>query len=361
MLALKTMVVDDMATYRSIISRSLEQIDGTVVVAKLANGKKALEFLARHQVDLVTLDVEMPILDGLTTLKAMKQLKPEVDVIMVSGLSEQATGLTIKCLQLGALDFVAKPQANSFVENRDRLKQSLKNIIDGIHRRNRATRMGPHLQAPPVSGSAVGELRKKAGLNPKLVMIGISTGGPKALADVFEALDRPLPFPLLIVQHMPPRFTRSLAASLNRKSAVTVVEASHGQVLENNVALVAPGGYHMVLRRNQEGCLEVTLNLDPPVLSCRPSANLLFESAAPLFQPGELVALVMTGMGRDGVQGAAVLAERGAYIVSQSERSCTIYGMPKAIEESALQNEVLDLDQIGRFILELAAMAVPEP
>lgn len=166
----------------------------------------------------------------------------------------------------------------------------------------------------------------------------------------FENLKGPLPFPILIVQHMPPKFTTSLALSLNRKGQIPVVEAMDGDVLENNKAYIAPGGYHMFLLRDEDFGLVLGTNQDRPVNSCRPSVDVLFESVAPLFRNGEVLCIIMTGMGRDGADGAATLSKAGAFVAIQSEQTSTIYGMPKSVEELGIQDEILDLQDIAPFI-----------
>ncbi len=359
-MTLKALIVDDMATYRSIITRSMAQIEGVEVVGKASNGKKALDFLANHDVDLITLDVEMPIMDGLATLKALRERRCKADVIMLSGLSDQAAQLTIECLELGAIDFVLKPQTASFIENQNQLVESLKTIIATISKktpspqRRQRSRPGPPRPREGTPSRPRRALAAPASLRPKILLIGVSTGGPKALSVVFDQLEGPLPFPIMIVQHMPAKFTRSLAESLDRKSEVKVVEANDGDVLEGNTAYIAPGGHHMVLLKDSDFGLVAGLSSEPPVNSCRPSADVLFESAAPIFDPGEVAVLVMTGMGRDGAAGAGALRKSGAFIASQSAETCTIYGMPKAVEDLGLQHEVLDLDEIAPFIQRIA-------
>lgn len=369
---MKILIVEDMATYRTIISRAFGDVEDIEIVGKVSNGKKALDFLEENEVDLITLDVEMPIMDGLETLKELRKRKNRAEVVMLSGLSDQAAQLTIQCLQLGAIDFVLKPQGTSFVENQKQLADHLEQIVKSIRRKvmfrrpgllkaSRDTPSASHSFTPttptPTAPSPTPTVRKRrrSGFlpKPKMVLIGISTGGPKALSEVFDALQGPLPFPILIVQHMPPKFTKSLADSLNRKSDVEVVEASDGDLAKENTAYIAPGGYHMVLERDDDFGFVLGTNLDPPVNSCRPSADVLFMSAGRHFKGGELVVIVMTGMGRDGADGAEALGKKGAYVVSQSAESCTIYGMPKAVEDMGIQDEVLDLDQIAPFLMKL--------
>ena len=172
----------------------------------------------------------------------------------------------------------------------------------------------------------------------------------QALAEVFENLKSPLPFPILIVQHMPPKFTTSLAASLDRKGQISVVEAMDGDVVENNKAYIAPGGFHMFLLHDEDFGMVLATNQEKPVNSCRPSVDVLFESAIQFFKPGEVLCIVMTGMGRDGADGAALLSKAGAYVAIQSEQTSTIYGMPKSVEDLGVQDEILDLQDIAPFI-----------
>ena len=358
----KVLIVEDMATYRTIISRSIAEIPGVEVVGKASNGRKALDFLAHNEVDLITLDVEMPIMDGLATLKDLRQRGDTTDVVMLSGLSDQAAQLTIQCLELGAIDFVLKPQTSSFVQNQNQLVENLKGIIANLER-NRKFRKKKRpvptqtrvAEPKPIKKAPEKPVRRHpprhvSMLRPKILLIGISTGGPKALAEVFENLKGPLPFSILIVQHMPPTFTKSLAQSLNKKGSIEVVEAMDGDVIQPNTAYIAKGGMHLCLEKEEDFGLVLTMNQDNPVNSCRPSVDVLFKSVAPLFKKNEVIAIVMTGMGRDGADGCVPLRDAGAYIVSQSEESCTIYGMPKSVEDEHLQDEVLDLSEIAPFI-----------
>lgn len=377
-MSLKVLIVEDMATYRTIIARSMAEISGVEVVGKVSNGKKALDFLDSNEVDFITLDVEMPIMDGLSTLKELKKRRINVPVVMLSGLSEQAAQLTIQCLELGAIDFVLKPQTASFVENQNQLIQHLKSIIANVKRKplfakrplrssrtssTTSTSSTPTTAARPLrrkplkpkATSALKSVRKpKMGMvRPKVLLIGVSTGGPKALAEVFENLKGPLNFPVLIVQHMPPKFTKSLADSLNRKGTIPVVEAVDGDVLENNKAYIAPGGFHMFLEKEEDFGLILAMNQEPPVNSCRPSVDVLFKSAISYFKAGEIATLIMTGMGRDGADGAEALHNAGNHIAIQSEDTCTIFGMPKAVEDLGIQDEVIDLQDIAPWISKL--------
>jgi len=356
---LRVLIVEDMATYRTIIARSLAEITDVEVVGKASNGQKALAFLEENEVDLITLDVEMPVMDGLATLKELRRRGNRAEVVMLSGLSDQAAQLTIKCLELGAIDFVLKPQTSSFVQNQNQLVETLAQIKENLLRKTNRTVPKPRpAREPRVPRGTVGPrpIRKRPLplLRPKIILIGVSTGGPRALARVFDMLQGPLPFSMLVVQHMPPTFTKSLAESLDKKSGIAVVEARDGDVLQPNTVYIAPGGYHMVLENEEDFGLVLALNQDQPVNSCRPSVDVLFQSAVPFFKPGEAVAIIMTGMGRDGADGCLALSEAGAHVATQSEETCTIYGMPKSVEDLGIHHEILHLDEIAPFIEKMA-------
>lgn len=380
----RVLIVEDMATYRTIIARSLAEIEDTTVVGRVSNGKKALDFLEKNEVDLITLDVEMPIMDGLATLKELRNRRLHIDVVMLSGLTDQAAQLTIKCLELGAVDFVLKPATASFAENQRLLVDSLSTIIANLRRRwafrkRLPTTPRPKTTAPPatssltsrrpsrlrerptVAGSSTTSDAKPASTprrrlslpRPKLLLIGVSTGGPKALSEVFDHLRGPLPFPILIVQHMPPKFTKSLADSLNRKTDIEVSEAMDGDLVKANCAYIAPGGYHMVLMKDEDFGFILATNQAAPVNSCRPSVDVLFDSVTSFFSGGEIAALIMTGMGRDGADSCERLHKKRHFIMTQSAETCTIYGMPKAVEDLGIQDQVLDLEEIAPTIMRL--------
>lgn len=388
----RVLIVEDMATYRTIIARSLAEIKDTKVVGRVSNGKKALDFLDKNEVDLITLDVEMPIMDGLATLKELRKRRLHIDVVMLSGLTDQAASLTIKCLELGAVDFVLKPATNSFAENQRLLVDSLSAIIATLRRRasfrsrfssnklnkpkptsagttapprrpssllrDKTTTATGSTSSPTAEGKTAPAVRRRLSLpRPKLLLIGVSTGGPKALSEVFDNLKGPLPFPILIVQHMPPKFTKSLADSLNRKTDIEVSEAADGDLVKANCAYIAPGGYHMVLMKDEDFGFILATNQAPPVNSCRPSVDVLFDSVTSFFNPGEIAALIMTGMGRDGADSCARLHKSRHYIMSQSAETCTIYGMPKAVEDLGLPDQVLDLEDIAPTIMKLGKQA----
>jgi len=361
---LRTLIVDDSATYRTVISRSLRAIEGVQVLGKASNGKQALFFLEHHEVDLITLDVQMPEMDGLETLKELKKKGFKKPIIMLSGLSDQARDLTIKCLQLGALDFILKPDNTDVRENQKLLRSKLEMIINDLSQSGHSSQkthglssLRRRVTAPIPSQIQQSRVPKPSIFKrPQLLMIGISTGGPRALNEVLTQLKPRLNFPILIVQHMPPKFTKSLAENLNQKCDLEVKEAEGGEEILPGHIYLAPGGFHMEINKTNK--LNLILNKKPPVNSCRPSVDTLLLSASGLFNRGEVVVLIMTGMGRDGADGCAQLIHEGTFVAIQAEQSCTVYGMPRSVAEEGNYNEILELDEIPGFINSLATRLI---
>lgn len=372
---LRVLVVDDTIVYRRILTTIIEEIPGTVVAATAPNGKIALAKMETTEVDLVLLDVEMPVLDGLKTLEVMHERFPEVGVIMVSGANTSAASTTIRALERGALDFVPKPEGGDLEESQRQLTHHIRRVIQLFQtrralrstRRPATTKPGvvPPLErtrptaqaaATPAPRPALERYAGKRLSKIEIVVIGVSTGGPNALKEVIPKLTTALNVPVLIVQHMPPLFTASLADSLNRKSTLDVREAQEGDPVLPNTVLIAPGGKHMVIRSdpNANGGpgFVVALNENPPEQNCRPSVNVLFRSVSTYFG-GKILAVVMTGMGEDGCEGVRAMKRQGCICLTQEESTCVVYGMPRAVDEAGLSDERVSLDQLAQRIQQL--------
>lgn len=368
---LRVLVVDDTIVYRRILSTIIEELPGTELAATAPNGKIALAKMETAEVDLVLLDVEMPVLDGLKTLEVIRERFPEVGVIMISGANTSAAGTTIRALERGAIDFVPKPEGADPEESQRQLAQHIKRLVQ-LFQTRRALRPGrrnavdrlpagtrtPERPAPPPPAPAPRSAPERyAGKRPtriELVVIGVSTGGPNALKEVVPRLKADLNVPVLIVQHMPPVFTASLAESLGRKSVLPVREAQEGEVVLPNTVLIAPGGKHMVIRQDPsrgDGHV-VALNENPPEQNCRPSVNVLFRSASTYFG-GKILAVVMTGMGEDGCEGVRAMKRQGCICLTQEESTCVVYGMPRAVDEAGLSDASVPLDQMAERIHQL--------
>lgn len=360
---LRVLVVDDTIVYRKVVSDILSEIPGVEVVGVAHNGKIALDKIKILKPDLVTLDIEMPVMNGIEVLEALKRdQSTTTGAVMLSTLTAEGSIMTMKALELGAFDFILKPQSTNLTEGKNLLKNALLPVIAAFKMRGGGFLRSPHRpenQAPP----AARRISPTLGANvtsPKIVArrgrseivtIGISTGGPNALTAMLPQLPKDLGVPVLIVQHMPPVFTASLAASLNKKCALEVKEAVHREPLMPNVVYIAPGGKQMKLAAATDGIQRlISITDDPPENSCKPAADYLFRSVGDYFV-GRTTAVIMTGMGADGTKGLQILKSKGAYIIGQDEYSCVVYGMPKSAAEAGLVDIVCPLNKIAEEIV----------
>jgi len=366
----KILIVDDSRVFRTILERTIAGISGVQVVGTAESGANAIDFLRSRQVDLMTLDVEMPIMDGLATLKKMLDCKNELksvpDVLMVSSLTRTGSDITLKALELGAFDFIAKP-APDVPNSQESLKRMLQTTITTwLSRKNRGARLHAHIQPGP-GGFAVTRAASSQAApaafsynlakpipHTKPVMaiaIGISTGGPKSLAEMLPKLCTLTDLPILLVQHMPPNFTKSLADSLNAKCNHTVIEGLSGTVVRDKTVYIAPGGCHMIVKtRGADFVLENTQ--DPPENGCRPSVDVLFRSVAAAYPPDSVIGVVLTGMGNDGSPSLPHLKNKNAYLIAQDEESSVVFGMPRAAAATGLLDKVATLLRIPEAIVE---------
>jgi two-component system chemotaxis response regulator CheB len=381
---LKVLVIDDTVVYRKILGDVVSEIGNCELIGTSPNGELALRKMALNRPDLVLCDVEMPVMDGLETLKAIRTDYPDVGVIMVSGITERQAAITMEALQNGALDFIPKPQGGDFNQNRASLRASLVPIINLFLNKKilmpvRNPALRPVTEKPvsqPVSMPTATAQPAPARPAPNIIRprpqavqpavptaplptqfdilaIGVSTGGPNALANFIPLLPPNLGVPVVLVQHMPPMFTKSLANHLQAKSQLKVFEAEHEQTLENGSVLIAPGGKHMILQRaSRTAPVTVAITDTPPVNSCKPSVDVLFDSI-PACYPGRILSLVMTGMGADGANGVRNLKRVGCYSLTQSEDTCVVYGMPRAVVEAGLSDEAIPLERLAERVTEL--------
>jgi two-component system chemotaxis response regulator CheB len=357
--SLHVLVVDDTVTYRKIVSEVLGTMPEVEVVGAAANGKIALQKIEQCPPDLLLLDVEMPEMDGLEVLRRLRAAKSEVGAIMLSSLTAKGAQITLAALDLGAFDFALKPSGSSFEENAVLLRRDLAPKLAAFARTN-AVRRALHGQpmptrvVPPASKRPVEYVSTATAttfMRADVVAIGISTGGPKALSEMMPRLCEKFPVPILIVQHMPPVFTKSLADDLNDRCKLRVCEASDGQLVLPGVALIAPGGKQMRIVRESDK-VHVRITDDPPENSCRPSVDYLFRSVAEVYGR-HAVGVIMTGMGNDGSAGCGVIKRAGGAIVAQDEASCVVFGMPREPIERGLADVVAPLDRIAAEITHL--------
>lgn len=335
---IRVLVVDDSVVVRRLVSTIIDA-DPELEVAGIAqDGKVALERIRQLEPDIVTLDVEMPVLDGLGVLAELRTSHPDLPVVMFSTLTNRGADATLSALALGASDYVTKPaNVGSVTAAMERVRDELVPKLKALCR-PAVPLTFPKLDREVRAGTP--------GERCDLVAIGASTGGPNALADVLGALPATLPVPIVVVQHMPAVFTSLLAQRLDAKCAISVHEGEDGTRLEPGHAYIAPGDHHMTVERRLAGVLQLRTNQDPPENYCRPAVDVLFRSVARVVG-GNAVAVVLTGMGHDGRDGCVLLREAGAHVVAQDRSTSVVWGMPGAVASAGLADDVLPLHAIG--------------
>lgn len=353
---IKILIVDDSRIFRSAIQEVLCHETNIDIVGSVWNGIKALEFIKSNPVDLVTLDVQMPDMDGLQTLEAIQEINSgrpdseQIGVIMLSSHTQKGADITVKALEMGAFDFIPKPEHGDFRDNITKLCQQL---IDKIHQYLKKTHPSAQAGRKISRQSVILEKEKIPSLSigVNAILIGVSTGGPKALAEILPPLCEQVDVPIFVVQHMPPTFTESLARSLDSKCRYTVIEAGHNNIARPIHVYIAPGGRHMELVGEKASKqVRIKINDDPPLKGCRPSVDVLFESAAKIYGKNS-IAVILTGMGTDGTAGAEILKSKGARIIAQDEKSSVVWGMPGSIINSGLADNVISLAEIPQAIV----------
>lgn len=360
------MVVDDTIVYRKAVSDIMEELPEVDLVGVAHNGQIAMSKIKTHKPDLLTLDIEMPAMNGLEVLEEIRKKNLPVGAIMLSTLTSEGGEMTMKALELGAFDFILKPQSRNQLEGKEQIKKAIQPMIRAFSRSLSARtllRKTPHIRqpkhatskriakntAPTVTKSIVPQTSYRG--KSEIITIGISTGGPNALTQVLPRIPGNVGVPILIVQHMPPVFTKSLAASLDKKCALTVKEAVDREPLLANTVYIAPGGKQMKIVASADGRnRQIKITNDPPENSCKPSVDYLFRSIADYYV-GRTTAVIMTGMGSDGTEGLKVIKNKGGYIIAQDEKTCVVFGMPKAPIENGITDAVVPLDQIAGEII----------
>ncbi|HHY37161.1 MAG TPA: chemotaxis response regulator protein-glutamate methylesterase [Firmicutes bacterium] len=342
---IRVLVVDDSALMRQIITDILKADPGIQVVGGARDGLDALEKISWLKPDVVTLDVEMPRLDGLATLERIMAAHP-LPVVMLSALTTRGAEITIRALELGAIDFVAKPHTVQ-QDALGALGRELAQKVKAAARVDLKRLQRPALESPLVPA-------RPPGFSPAIVVIGLSSGGPSALSYLLTQLPDPFPLGIVIAQHMPPGFTRYLAERLDSICRLRVREAREGDLIEPGLVLIAPAGSQLRVQRSfQEG--RVSVQEAGPRDIYKPSADILFASAAEAYGR-QVLALILTGMGSDGAVGLAAVKERGGFVIAEAPETCLIYGMPRAAVEAGVVDEVLPLNQIPVRLCQLAGV-----
>ncbi|EKD34383.1 MAG: hypothetical protein ACD_75C02365G0003 [uncultured bacterium] len=365
---LRVLVVDDTIVYRKAVSDIIAEIPGVELAGVAHNGKIALAKIQTLKPDILTLDIEMPEMNGIEVLGELQKNYPGVGAVMLSTLTAEGSEMTMRALELGAFDFILKPQSRNQIEGKKEIKAALEPILKAFAKSRFASslisRKGlipavPALKKtitgqPPSQTKVFRPLSQKPAMRrgrSEIIAIGISTGGPNALNQMLPKLPGDLGVPVLIVQHMPPVFTKSLASSLDKKCALTVKEAVDGENIMPNIVYIAPGGKQMKLVAGTDGLhRRIKITDDPPENSCKPSVDYLFRSVADYYV-GRATAVIMTGMGSDGTLGLGILKDKAAFAIGQDEGSCIVYGMPKAPAELGYLDVVVPLSKIADEIV----------
>lgn len=387
-MSVRVLIADDAILFRRVLSEALASLPDVEVVGTAPNGRIALQKVRELKPDLLTLDLEMPEMDGLAVLDQLRQSGEKMPVIVVSALTKRGGELTLKALEKGAFDFVTKPDTTGAEASKEAVRRELAPRVRALaHRLAVRSILRPGLPTPtpaapglprsvrpappsptvasagtnggtaqaapnPDLGGIAGRMQRLAAPpgKPEFVLIGVSTGGPNALTVLLPKLPRDLGVPILIVQHMPPVFTQALAESLSGRCQFPVREATHGETANPGTAYIAPGGRQLRLAVAADGQRILQVTDDPPENNCRPAVDYLFRSAANV-APGRSMAVILTGMGSDGTLGIRLLKRHGCFVIAQDEASCVVYGMPKAAVEAGVVDAVLPLEAIAPRIV----------
>lgn len=340
--SIKVLVVDDSALMRQMLISILERDPAIEVVGSAPHPLKARELIKKLNPDVLTLDIEMPEMNGIEFLKKIMTLRP-MPVVMISSLTQAGADVTLQALEIGAVDFVGKPQLDLQISIQDKAQEIIDKVKVAASARIKAFE---HKNIEPSRVEPIGSLNKK------IIVIGASTGGVEALRTVLTPLPTGMP-PIFVVQHMPKPFTGTFASRLNSLSNLTVKEAENGDVVKRSFVYIAPGDQHMrVIEEN--GQLICKLTSEEPVGGHIPSASVLFNSVADI-SPKETIGVILSGMGKDGTSGLVTLKKNGAYNIGQNEQSCVVYGMPKAAKEAGSIDVECDLNKISTLLQKLCS------
>jgi two-component system chemotaxis response regulator CheB len=352
----RVMVVDDSAVIRGFIRRTLEEDDQIEVVASAGNGKAALEGLARTPVDVIILDIEMPVMDGMTALPELLKVQPDVKIIMASTLTLSNAEISLEAMSKGAADYIPKPtstgELHSGVDFKRELLEKVKAHGKVMPGGARKTRANPEKKNFLHGGSNDFSLRAPSNLPATVLAIGSSTGGPQALMEIMKQLGDDYDLPILVTQHMPATFTSILAQHISKASGHDAREAVDGEEICKNRVYIAPGDFHMIVE-SKGGKKIIRLNQEPPENFCRPGVDPMLRSMAPLYN-AKLLTVILTGMGHDGRQGAGKVIDQGGTVIAQDEATSVVWGMPGAVATAGACCAVLPLKDIAAKIRELS-------
>lgn len=351
---IRVMLVDDSPIIRGMNARILDKMPSVEIVASVSNGQMAVKRMEQGGIDVIVLDIEMPVMDGLTAIPLLLERDKNVKILMSSTLTQHGAEVSMRALQLGAADFIPKPTNIASVDGRNAIDDYRRDIVEKILALGDtvAKRKGRTPAAPVAQVKAVGKdpstIYTGVRTAPKILALGSSTGGPQALMQVFRNLDAPLACPVLVTQHMPPHFTQTLAKHIGDVAKMPSREAVDGEIVEPGRVYIAPGDYHMTVKTDGAK-VRIALNQDPAENYCRPAVDPMFRSIADAYGKNALC-VVLTGMGRDGAAGAKVAAEAGAVVVAQDEETSVVWGMPGATYATGVCDAVLPITEVAPFI-----------
>lgn len=375
----RVMVVDNSAVVRGLVTRFLQEDPELSVAASCANGQRAVDELKRTPVDVIVLDIEMPVMDGLTALPKLLEAQPGVQVVMASTLTRSNADVSLKAMAAGAADYIAKPSSTGGLHGTGGYQQELRQKVKALaqqHRRNRGGKslgpVRPHTRAGTASGKPSAErpgsagagragaavagdgeikLRPMPSVKPEVLAIGSSTGGPQALFKFLGGLGR-IAQPVLITQHMPATFTALLADHIGRQTKLTCSEGRDGDPLLGGHVYIAPGGKHMTVEKDAAGKVRIKLDDGPPENFCKPSVDPMLRSLSRVYG-GRLLTVILTGMGSDGLKGAQAAVGAGAHVLAQDEATSVVWGMPRAVAKAGLCSAVLPLGELATAVQKL--------
>jgi two-component system chemotaxis response regulator CheB len=339
----KVLIVDDSAFVRKVVREILSAQPGIEVVGAARDGEEGLRLVDELRPDVVTCDLVMPVLDGVGFVRRQIARRPVPILILTA--SPQDADLVVEALSAGAVDFMQKPSALANDELRAIQRELVSKVLASAGARGSTLRPDP-AALPSLPGIAAGERSQI-----EIVVLGISTGGPQALRALLPRFPADFPVPIAIVLHMPVGYTAAFADKLDQMSPMKVIEAKDGDILHPGLVLLAPAGRHLTLRRNARGAAVAQLSIQPIEKPHRPSVDVLFQSAAELYQD-KVLGVVMTGMGDDGKQGAAWIKSQGGTVLTEAEDSCVIYGMPRSVVEAGLSDAAIHLEDMAQRIIE---------
>ncbi len=346
----RVLLCDDSGIVRTVLERLLRSDTSIKVVAKAANGLEAIETVQAGGIDVVVLDIEMPVMDGLAALPRLLAADRAVKVLMSSTMTTKGGAVALESLRLGAADFIPKPTSVGAVGTDEEFRTELIAKVRGLGRQSHASRARKAAVTPQASTSSL-QLRAAPRQRPTVLAIGSSTGGPAALLTLFQALGDRVAVPILLTQHMPASFTAQFADHINRLGGATCAEAVHGEPLRSGHVHLAPGNRHMTVV-GREGNATIALTDDPPENFCRPAVDPMLRSLSAAY-PGRVLTLMLTGMGQDGLRGAERVVADGGSVIAQDEASSIVWGMPGAVARAGLCQTILPLNELAPRLLQL--------